>query len=104
MVRDVIGVGEVHRRIERGAGVDRAWDVEIDHLFPERIPPFAADRRRERLLAAGDVGIDVATDKAQVVNAALKLIYPFLWPNARGLRQLADGRNLIGPALRHAGD
>ena len=104
MVRNVIGVGQMHRRIERSTGVHRARHVELDQLFPQRIPPLAAHRRRQRLAPPRHVGIDVAADEAQVVNATIELVGPFRRRDARRLRQLADRRDLVWKKLGDARD
>ena len=63
--------------------------VELDHLLVERIPP-AVGERRIGPIAAGRIGVEVAADEAELVDAALELCDAVGRRHARRLRQLAD--------------
>ncbi len=94
----------MHCRVKRSAGVNGAGYIECHHLFPQRVPPLASKRRRQRFAPSGNVRVDVATDKAEFFDAALQLVHPFFRADSGRLWQLADGRYLLGPAARHTGD
>ena len=78
---DVVRAGRVEVRIARRADVDHRRHVELDHLFVERIPLPVGQRRRGPV-AARRIGVQVAADEAELVDAALELAR-CSWPAAR---------------------
>ena len=68
----------MHRRVDGRTGVDGAGDVELDHLLPQRIPPFIAQRWCEGLAASGLIGVDIAGDKSLLFDTALQFFRPAL--------------------------
>jgi hypothetical protein len=53
--------------------VDHRRHVELDHLLVERIPEAVGERRR-RPVSARRVGIQIAADESELVDAALQLL------------------------------
>jgi hypothetical protein len=88
MLGNVVGNGRVHRRIDRGTGVDGAGDVELDHLLPQRIPPFIAQRGREGLTPSGQIRVDIAGDKSLLFDTAFQFFHPALRADPRRLGKL----------------
>ena len=69
---DVVRAGGVEVRVARRADVHHRRHVELDHLLVERIPVPVGQRRRAPV-AARRIGIQVAADEAELVDAALEL-------------------------------
>src|SRR6185437_5117520 len=80
------------------------WNVERDHLLPERIPPLVAERGGQRVDAARHVRVDVAADEAELVDAALELLGAVARADPGRLRQLADRQELAGEHAEDARD
>ena len=91
---EIIRAGGVHGRIAAARYVDHRRHVELDHLLVERIPPFVGQRRRIEV-AAGRIGIEIAADEAQLLDAALEFADRVLRRHARRLRQLADADEIL---------
>ena len=94
---DVVRAGRVEVRVARRADVDHRRHVELDHLFVERIPVLVGERRRGPV-AAGRIGVQVAADEPELVDAALELAR-CSWPAARGA-SAATGRRRRSSAGR----
>ena len=71
-----------------------AGHVELDHLLVERIPPLVGQRRRIEV-AARRIGIEVAADEAELVDAALELLGGILRRHVERLRQLAHADEVL---------
>ncbi len=77
--------------------------IEIDHLFVERVPVLV----RERWIGpvtAGGIGVEVAADEAEFLDAAAQLGNAVGGRNAGRLRELADTDEVIGKELADAVD
>ena len=100
---DVVRAGGVEARVARRAHVHHRRHVELDDLLVERIPP-AVGERRLLPVAARRIGVQVAADEPQLVDAALELGDAVLGRHARRLGQLADADEVVGVERAHAAD
>src|SRR3954470_20374645 len=91
---EIVGAGGVLRRIAATGDVDHRRHVELDHLLVERIPPLVGEQRRIEV-AAGRVGIEVAADHAELLDAALELLDRRGRRLALRLRELADADEIL---------
>ena len=92
---DVVRAGGVEVRVARRAHVDHRRHVELDHLLVERIP-LAVGQRRVGPVAARRIGVQVAADEAELLDAALELGDAVRGRDAGRLRQLADADEVLG--------
>ena len=100
---EVVRAGGVEGRVARRADVDHRRHVELDHLLVERIPVLVGERRVVPV-AAGRVGVEVAADEAELVDAALAARRSaILRRHARRLRQLADADEVLREERRRRG-
>src|SRR5215510_439466 len=95
MLGNVVGNGRMHCRVDGRTGVDGAGDIELDHLLPQRIPPFIAQRGCEGLAASGLVWIDITGDKPLLFDTALQFFHPALGADVRRLGELAHWRDFV---------
>ena len=87
---EIVRAGGVLRRVAAAGDVDHRRHIQFDHLLVDRIPPLVGQRRRVEV-AAGRVGVEVAADEAQFLDAALQLgDRQFFGDSPGDLRQLAD--------------
>ncbi len=100
---DVVRAGGVEARVARRADVHHRRHVELDDLLVQRIPP-AVGERRLLPVPARRIGIEVAADEPQLVDAALELGNAILGAHARRLGQLADADEVVGVERAHAAD
>ena len=70
---DVVRAGGVEVRVADCRDVDHRRHVELDHLFVDRIP-VAVGQRRASPAAAARIGVEVAADEAELVDASLELV------------------------------
>ena len=96
---DVVRAGEVEGGVAGRADVHHRRHVELDQLLVERVPP-AVGERRLLPLAAGRIGVEVAADEAELVDAALELLDAVRRRDARRLRQHADRREVLRVELQ----
>ena len=87
------------RRVARLADVDHRRHAELAHLFVERIP-IAVGEARAVEKAAARVGIQVAADEAELLDAAHELAHRGVDRRARRLRQLRDADEVLRIQLR----
>ena len=91
------------RRVARLADVDHRRHTELAHFFVERIPiavgePGAVEK------AAARVGIQVAADEAELLDAARQLAHRGVDRRARRLRQLRHADEILRIELREPVD
>ena len=98
---DVVRAGAMKGGIARRAHMDHRRDVKLDHLLIEFVPP-AVGKRRRRPVAAGRIGIEIASDEAELVDTALELLDAAVWGHPRRLRQLAHPDEIVGIERAHA--
>ena len=84
-------------------GVDQCRHVELNQLLVQRIPKFVAHARCRTGALAG-VGIDHATDEAELIDAALKLFDAIGGADTRKLRQTLHAAEPRRVELDLAGD
>ena len=70
-------------------------DIELDHLFPERIPILVRESGRAVIAFAG-IGIDQRADETEFLDAALHLAETPRHGLARGLRKRAHALKTFG--------
>ncbi len=100
---DVVGPGGVEVGVAAARHVDHRRHVQFDHLLVEGIPGLVGQRRGGPL-AARRVGVEVAADEAQLVDAALQLADRMGDVHARRLRQLAHADEGLGEQVDDALD
>ena len=83
--------------------MDHRRHVERDQALVERVPERIGQRRRGPV-AAGGVGVQVAADEPHLADAALELGDRAVERGAARLRQLADGREVVGVKIADATD
>ena len=77
--------------------------VQFAHLFIDGIPRAVGERRRGPV-PAGGIGIQVAADEAQFVDAALEFRDAVRDRHTRRLRHLAHADEILRVERHHAGD
>src|SRR5213594_1961367 len=100
---DVMTAGRVEVRVAGHADVDHRRHVELDHLLVERIPPLVG-QRRVLPVAPRRIGIQVAADEAELLDAALELGNAVGRRHPRRLRELAHADEVLGKERAHAMD
>ena len=83
--------------------MDHRRHVELDHLLVDRVPPAVGQRRRVPV-AARRIGVEVAADEAELVDAALQLGDAAPAVDAGRLRQLAHADEVLREQLADAVD
>ncbi len=80
--------------------------VELDHLLVHRIPELLVGERRVLPVAARGIGIEVAADEAQLLDATLELLEAarVRRRHARRLRQHAHADEIVGKERADAVD
>ena len=96
---DVVRAGGVEVRVARGADVDHRRHVELDHLLVERIPVLVG-QRRILPVAARRIGVQVAADEAELLDAALELGDAVGRRHAGVLRQLAHADEVLRKSVQ----
>jgi hypothetical protein len=100
---DVVSARRVEVRVARRAHVDHRRHVELDELLVKGIPAPIRERRR-RPAAAGRIGIEIAADEPEFVDAAFQFGDAIRQRVARRLRQLAHADEVRGKKSAHAVD
>src|ERR1700680_1650828 len=95
------------RRVEggvaRGGYVDHRRDFELHTFFAERITT-AVGESRFLPVAARWIGIQIAADEPQLIDATLEFWNAVAWRNAWRLRQLPDANEILGIQIADAMD
>ena len=100
---DVVRAGRVEVRIARRADVHHGRHVELDHLLVEGIPVLVGQRRRAPV-AARRIGIQVAADEPELVDAPRQLPDAVGQRIGRCLRQLAHADEVLRVQVADAVD
>ena len=91
----VMRAGVMEVWITRRADVHHRGHVELHHFLVERIPVAVGERRR-RPVAARRIGVEVAADESELVDAAFELANASVGRHTRRLRQLTDTDEVLG--------
>ncbi|MNQ52570.1 hypothetical protein D3C85_665920 [compost metagenome] len=91
---EVVRAGGVEAGIAGPGDVDHRRHIEFDHLLKKGIPGAVGQRRRGPVSSRG-VGVEVAADEAQFVDATLQLMDRVRYGHARRLRQLANAEEVL---------
>ena len=84
-------------------GMDQAGEIQLHHLFPERIPVFVAERGRT-VVAFPWVSVDQESDESEILDAAVDFREAESDRRAGGLRDRADALKAMGERLHLLGD
>jgi hypothetical protein len=96
---EVVGTKGVEIRVARGRDVHHGGHVELHHRLIERIPVLVGHRRC-RPVATGGIGVQVAPDEAEFVDAPSQFVDHRTELAARRLRQLCHGGERLRVQLR----
>ena len=84
-------------------GMDEPGEIQLHHLFPQRIPIFVAERGRAVVAFAG-VGIDQQSDESEILDAAVDFRKAESDGRAGSLRDRAHALKAVGKRLHLLGD
>ena len=92
---EVVRAGGLELRVARRRDVDHPRHVELAHRLPQR-PPRPVGQRRPGPVATGRVGVDVAPDEPELLDAAAQFGNAGVDGRTRRLGQLAHRREVVG--------
>ena len=99
----VVGAGRVECRVARGGCVQHGCGIELLKLLVERIPGLVAERRPGPE-PAGWIGVQIAPDEAELLDAALELLGTLPGTHTGRLRQRAHANEAVGIQLHRPVD
>src|SRR5258706_6078180 len=98
-----MGAGGVKIGIARHADMHHRWYFQLAEFLVKRIPVTVGQRRRGPVSARW-IGVEIASDEAELVDAAFELRDTGFHRNARALRQLADADEIVRKQIADAID